>query len=1318
MPDLIGGFERLRRVYGDYITSAFPLRYPALVAERDAALHDLGRAGAPGVLTQPPLVEPVAVYESSGRTLAQASADLPAEFRGVEQLALGLIGPSNQLYKHQVDALTQAIRGEDIAVTTGTGSGKTECFMLPLMAELARQSQDWPACPPRPFEQRTWWRGSNRPRVGQWEHCGRDHALRAVILYPLNALVEDQLSRLRKTLDTAKVHTWLDRERGGNRITFGRYTGQTPVSGRAEQWNPKGDFGPTQRVKLLREKLAEQEGEFNDVLDQIRRAHEANPDSPDLAQLRELQYHFANPNGGEMWSRWDMQETPPDILITNYSMLNIMLMRAIESGIFRKTRDWLESDPTRGDKVPRRRFFLILDELHAYRGTPGTEVSYILKLLLGRLGLTPDSRQLVIAATTASIGDDDRSRTYLRQFFGRDRFHFITGRQTLPEGDPRELLRRPRTAAALAAFAQAVQPDPLEPMTAPDPADIVRYGAAMNTLSDALGSADASVEARVRLGQALIRSQVRAPDALRDAAAEHAERAHGRREVRAAPVPAIDAILFPDAFKLDGQWYSEPMRGLLLALGMSQSLAKVSPQPVRGHFFFHNLQNLWACVDPACTDSRCYPAGRAADAAAGQPVPVGALHTHSALTCPCGSRMLDLIVCEVCGEVFLGGYHLPGKPPYVLTADQPNLEDIPDRTGTGRTFGNYALFWPIERTSAGDPWVTTQPADGADWKRAKLNRRSGELEARAGQFGNLSIDEVPGWHHAPRGAADTNPAMPGACPRCAANYEKRDRFPTPLRAHRTGFQKACQVIASATLRECPALVGGKPARKLVIFSDSRQDAAKLAAGMERDHHRDMVRLNLLAALWRFDPQFLAVVRQQADGRAAMLNRVRPLNARLAAAADSEPGATDTRLADQWEAVNAGLFSELNRLLEGRCAANQAVRAQLEERIRSWGCGAQLHDLARTTAEELLRQGMNAAGPVYWRLGYGVGDHRTPWHAAYQWYPWGDPDGRFAEVRPDIQSEARTLIDINVEDLRGELMYALFPHRARTLESLGQGWVHVAGCDPATELGQATLAVVRQLGLRRRYFGAKYFVQGTRETLPGQPYGKFLAAVGVEPVQVVEALRAANGLVPGQSGLGLRPFDLRVQLPPDRAADGTDGWRCARCRAFYFHAAGNVCPDCGNPSMAPAARDTVFDYYDYLSSRSGGAFRMRCAELTGQTPAEDRPRRQRWFREVFLDGEPQRPNGIDLLSVTTTMEAGVDIGGLQAVMMANMPPRRFNYQQRVGRAGAARGCRWRSPFAAAAATTTSTTSGQRRSPATPRRRPTSTRGAGRSCSASS
>src|SRR4029077_14960122 len=76
----------------------------------------------------------------------------------------------------------------------------------------------------------------------------------------------------------------------------------------------------------------------------------------------------------------------------------------------------------------------------------------------------------------------------------------------------------------------------------------------------------------------------------------------------------------------------------------------------------------------------------------------------------------------------------------------------------------------------------------------------------------------------------------------------------------------------------------------------------------------------------------------------------------------------------------------------------------------------------------------------------------------------------------------------------------------------------------------------------------------------------------------------------------------------------------------------------------------------------------CEELTGQTDRDDRIVRQRRFQEVFLDDEIPVASGIDLLSVTTTMEAGVDIGSLQAIGLANMPPVRFNYQQRVGRAG--------------------------------------------------
>ena len=77
-------------------------------------------------------------------------------------------------------------------------------------------------------------------------------------------------------------------------------------------------------------------------------------------------------DGGEMWSRWDMQDHPPDILITNYSMLDVMLLRETESQIFERTAAWLKEDG-------RHRFTIIVDELHMYRGTAGTEIAFLLR---------------------------------------------------------------------------------------------------------------------------------------------------------------------------------------------------------------------------------------------------------------------------------------------------------------------------------------------------------------------------------------------------------------------------------------------------------------------------------------------------------------------------------------------------------------------------------------------------------------------------------------------------------------------------------------------------------------------------------------------------------------------------------------------------------------------------------------------------------------------------------------------------------------------------------------------------------------------------
>ena len=141
------------------------------------------------------------------------------------------------------------------------------------------------------------------------------------------------------------------------------------------------------------------------------------------------------------------------------------------------------------------------------------------------------------------------------------------------------------------------------------------------------------------------------------------------------------------------------------------------------------------------------------------------------------------------------------------------------------------------------------------------------------------------------------------------------------------------------------------------------------------------------------------------------------------------------------------------------------------------------------------------------------------------------------------------------------------------------------------------------------------------------------------------------------------------------------WRCANCGRVHLHRGAGICTRCFF-QLATAATGVCRElharhFLAHRVERSGDPFRLRCEELTGQT--SDGADRLRRFRGIVLpkaggeDGSPllRKASLIDMLAVTTTMEVGIDIGPLQAVFGANMPPQRFNYQQRVGRAGRAR-----------------------------------------------
>lgn len=145
----------------------------------------------------------------------------------------------------------------------------------------------------------------------------------------------------------------------------------------------------------------------------------------DLAQ-------FPNPLEHELLTRWDMVDSPPDILVTNYSMMNAILMRHQEGALFAHTAEWLAQSSTNV-------FTLIVDELHLYRGTQGSEVALIVRNLLNRLGLEPDSPQLRCIATSASLAADESGSDYLEQFFGIDKASFF-----VTPGTPADVPTPPR----------------------------------------------------------------------------------------------------------------------------------------------------------------------------------------------------------------------------------------------------------------------------------------------------------------------------------------------------------------------------------------------------------------------------------------------------------------------------------------------------------------------------------------------------------------------------------------------------------------------------------------------------------------------------------------------------------------------------------------------------------------------------------------------------------------------------------------------------------------------------------------------------------
>ena len=227
----------LKESIASYIESQYRISHPLVFAERSALLRECG------VIAQDPFIEATPAF-APARLLRELEQEYPVDISlraSPELVEHGVPVDRFPLYTHQEEALLASFGyAPNLLVATGTGSGKTEAFVLPILARILKEARRWSAPKAPPDD------GFFNPDDGMWHHSRRhetrEAGLRAIILYPMNALVNDQMSRLRRVLSLNGSPDWQRQHLDGNLIHFGMYTSLTPPTRGPEQSAKRREF--------------------------------------------------------------------------------------------------------------------------------------------------------------------------------------------------------------------------------------------------------------------------------------------------------------------------------------------------------------------------------------------------------------------------------------------------------------------------------------------------------------------------------------------------------------------------------------------------------------------------------------------------------------------------------------------------------------------------------------------------------------------------------------------------------------------------------------------------------------------------------------------------------------------------------------------------------------------------------------------------------------------------------------------------------------------------------------------------------------------
>lgn len=1327
-----------------YIKTAFGTRYESIEREREELLR------TDQVASREPWIEPLPAYENVEienneklRISTLRPSDLPGMNAEAQQLFKefinkGLISGDYPIYRHQAEMLRKALSGKNCVITSGTGSGKTESFLLPMLADIiAEAEREWRS--PNRYKENAWWKAKDgnpidkkdlfvfpdnikgapgflAPEAMQRPNEQRDAAVRALIIYPMNALVEDQMTRLRDALDNDEVQKWMTERLNGNRIFFGRYNGATPTSGYPKY---KENASNTRIYKSLLHSMQELDSMTEDTLKLLDTADLSEEDiqkNKDKYTIRRTISQMTKGKDGiassEMRTRFDMQQTPPDILITNYSMLAMMLMREVDNPILTKTRDWLKKDES-------HIFHLVIDELHLNRGTSGTETAYLIRLLLNRLGLTPDSSQLRILSSSASLevtGEKQvESLKFLKDFFGCEftpdnmiEGHYIRFKQQYASVLPTEPFIKVYDLfyENPLCFEEYASNDEVKQHV-----DVICHNAAVS-LADYANCKLLETDGLIQLLQVLSSDELAIAKRLSDTF-DLGQYGHNRalpfckgKGETESPSDWGGHFFASSLFgKKEDDEIAKAAEGFVILRGLYDIFDKKTygvdcgpMQRFRFHLFYRNIDGLWATLDRYEEDK-----------------PVGRLHAHSR-DVDGEKRVLELLYCEQCGTLFYAGkrhaYSEQGTHRWLtdILPTSSNLEALPERQSQvmveKRNYRDFAVFYPtqderIERKlNEQDVKMLhklgfgKEEADAdCEWQLAYLDEKTGfvtladEGETHSGIRGYLyTVKELDG--EANIEAATQAPALPCHCPHCATDKHGK-AYRSPLRGFRTGFNKVTQLYARELYYQLPTLHN----RKLVTFADSRQDAAVVANSIEREQYTDLMR-DIIVEQCTLDPHIDYSAKEQelldlyADKKDANDTLNNPQ-------ADPRSKRNAQRTLDGIDNEIAAIKDILSRTVSvndliqlTNCRQSPIYKAFHDIYANPAGCDSNNQHFEATESTE----------PIEWyKIDSAIDNTVGP-----------DKDRLIVNVNTKV---GKAIIQNVMKVLFGRLHY--------NAESSGIGWVTVSqdnakiqeilsaanladasepdlntylSCDTFMEIVNS---VIRLIGNTYRYQHNPY----SDEVFPRDTDSDFKNLKAKNPIRTyIYACCKKYGiphlerdgrkvLLPntlGQAVLNylqwtgnrqmfLQPHTLRI-----RCVASTDlAYICPYCGRVHLNKSAGVCSGCFQ-SLNDARTITVEELRkrtDLMINvvKDRPACRLHSEELSGQT--DNQGERQLEFRDIVRI-KPEEANSeyiekarsIDVLSVTTTMEVGVDIGPLQGVMLTNMPPQRFNYQQRVGRGG--------------------------------------------------